>query len=167
MRTMSQRGSALLLAIVVVLVGAVIGVAMMRFGVREVAGATAIQRQQALSACADLGRQVITSRFRAVGLAPVALDPLSEPVDGGKNLTLLGGHYGTTTSGMTLEQVNYLPDAAFGADNSAIQGITNRVFLSGGGARPMKVVVRCKMGGSDDPDSGRQLEVEFGLRFGI
>lgn len=167
MRTSNERGSALLLAIVVVMVGAVIGVAMMRFGVREVAGATAAQRQQALSACADLGRQVITSRFRAVGLAPVALEPLSEPVDGGKNLTILGGHFGTDVPNMQLEQVNYLPDAAFGVDAGAVQSITNRVFVSGGGARPMKVVVRCKMGGDDTPGSGRQLEVEFGLRFGI
>jgi len=167
MRTHNQRGSALLLAIVVVLVGAVIGVAMMRFGVREVAGATAAQRAQMLSACADLGRQVITSRFRAVGLSPVSLEPLAEPVDGGTNLTILGGHFGTDTANMQVEQVNYLPEAAFGADPGARQTITNRISLTGLGAKPMKVVVRCRMGGDGTPDSGRQLEVEFGLRFGL
>lgn len=165
MKRHSQRGSALLLAVVVVLVGAVIGAAMMRFGVREVAGATAMYRQQALAKCAHLGRQVLLSRFRAVGASPTGLPALSEPVDGGTGATILGGHFDSTD--VQLDQVNLLPDAAFGVDRGAVQTLTNRIFVSGGGAKPMKAVVRCKMGGSSAPDSGRQLEVEFGLRFGI
>ena len=165
MRPPSQRGSALLLAVIVVMVAAVIGVAMMRFGAREVAGATASQRQQALSSCAELGRQVILSRFHAVGTAPTGLPALSEPVDGGTGATILGGHF--DSANVQLDQVNFLPDAAFGVDRGAVQTISNRVFVTGGGARPMKVVVRCKMGGDATPTSGRQLEVEFGLRFGI
>ena len=165
MKPSRPRGSALLLAVIVVMVGAVIGVAMMRFGVREVAGATALQRQQSLAQCAHLGRQVLLSRFRAVGGAPTGLPGLGEPVDASTGLTIMGGHY--DSSDVQLDQVNFLPDAAFGIDRGAVQTLTNRIFLTGGGAKPMKAVVRCKMGGSSSPDSGRQLEVEFGLRFGI
>jgi len=146
-------------------VGAVIGVAMMRFGVREVAGASAMYRQQALAQCAHLGRQVLLSRFRAVGASPTGLPALGEAVDAATGLTILGGHYDSTD--VQLDQVNLLPDAAFGVDRGAVQTLTNRIFLTGGGAKPMKAVVRCKMGGDAAPDSGRQLEVEFGLRFGI
>ena len=165
MKPSSQRGSALLLAVVVILVGAVIGAAMMRFGVREVAGATAMYRQQALAQCAQLGRQVLLSRFRAVGTSPTSLPALGEPVDASTGATILGGHFDSTD--VQVDQVNLLPDAAFGVDRGAVQTLTNRIFLSGGGAKPMKAVVRCKMGGGAAPDSGRQLEVEFGLRFGI
>ncbi len=165
MNRSSQRGSVLILAVVVVLVAAVIGVGVMRFGAREVAGAVGLQRQQALSSCAELGRQVILSRFRAVGTAPTGLPALSEPVDASTGATILGGHFDSTN--VQVDQVNYLPDAAFGVDRGAVQTLTNRVFVSGGGARPMKVVVRCKLGGDTAPDSGRQLEIEFGLRFGI
>jgi type II secretory pathway pseudopilin PulG len=160
-----QRGSALLLSVIVIMVAAVIGVAMMRFGAREVAGATAAQRQQALSACAELGRQVLLSRFRAVGAAPTSLPALSEPVDASTGVTILGGHYDSTD--IQLDQVSLLPDAAFGVDRGAVQTLTNRIFLSGGGSKPTKAVVRCKMGGDASAGSGRQLEIEFGLRFGI
>jgi type II secretory pathway pseudopilin PulG len=150
MRNRSQRGSALVISIVVILVMAVIGVAMLRFGAREVAGSVALQRQQALSACADAGRQIILSQFRAVGTPPTGLPALDEPIDLSTGARVIGGHYDGV--GTAVSQVTYLPESAFGPDR---------------GAKPMKVVVHCQMGGTGTPDSGRQLEIEFGLRFGI
>jgi len=164
-RHSSQRGSALILAIVVTLVVAVIGVALMRFGAREVAGATAAQRQQALSACAEAGRQIILSRFRAIGAAPLNLPEFDEPIDASTGVRVMGGHFDSTSA--KVDQVTLLPEFAFGVDRGAVQTLTNRIALSGAGAKPMKVVVRCKMGGDASPDSGRQIEIEFGLRFGI
>jgi type II secretory pathway pseudopilin PulG len=165
MHTTSQRGSALVVAIIVVLIMGVIGVSMLRYGAREVAGSTAAQRQQALSACADAARQVILSRFHAVGAPPTSLPALDEPVDPSTGARIVGGHYDTT--GVAVQQVSYLPETAFGIDPGAISTATNRVSVTGGGAKPMKVIVHCQMGGDGTPGSGRQLEVEFGLRFGI
>jgi type II secretory pathway pseudopilin PulG len=166
MRTTSQRGSALIIAIIVVLIMAVIGVSMLRYGAREVAGSTAAQRQQALAACADAGRQVILSRFHAVGSPPTSLQALDEPIDPSTGARIVGGHY--DTKGVTVAQVSMLPEAAFGVDPGAISTATNRINVTGGGAKPMKVIVHCQMGGDGtDPASGRQIEVEFGLRFGI
>jgi type II secretory pathway pseudopilin PulG len=166
MRIVSQRGSALVIAVIIILVMAVIGVAMLRFGAREVAGSTALQRQQALSACADAGRQVILSQFRAVGPAPTSLPALDQPIDPSTGARIVGGHY--DTAGVSVSQVNYLPDAAFGPDRGGINSIGNRIYVTGGGAKPMKVIVHCQIGGTaGDATSGRQLEVEFGLRFGI
>jgi type II secretory pathway pseudopilin PulG len=165
MRTTSQRGSALVIAIIVVLVMAVIGVSMLRFGAREVAGSTAAQRQQALSACADLGRQVFLSRFHAVGSPPTSLPALDEPVDASTGARIVGGHYDTT--GVAVSQVSTLPENAFGIDPGSISTGTNRINVTGGGAKPMKVIIHCQIAGNGAADSGRQLEVEFGLRFGI
>jgi type II secretory pathway pseudopilin PulG len=166
MRQHSQRGSALVIAIIVILVMAVIGVAMLRFGAREVAGSTALQRQQALSACADAGRQIILSQFRAVGPGPTTLPALDEPIDPSTGARVVGGHY--DKAGIAVEQVSYLPESAFGPDRGAVNSLGNRIFVTGGGAKPMKVIVHCQIAGTaGDPTSGRQLEVEFGIRFGI
>jgi len=42
------------------------------------------------------------------------------------------------------------------------------VMVTGGGGKPLKVVVHCQQGGvGGDPTTGRQLDVEFGIRFGL
>ena len=87
----SQRGSALVMSVLVVLVIAIIGVAVIRFASREVAGATASRKTQALVACADAGRQVIVSQFKALGISPVSLTALNMPMDA--NTSVVGGHY--------------------------------------------------------------------------
>lgn len=167
MRLSNQRGSALILAIVVVLVGTVIGVAMMRFGAREVAGAGAAYRTELLRTCADMGRQVIAARFRPISSKPETIGALDEKLGGGSQVTLLGGHYGSDPAKVQIEQVTVLPEAAFGPNPSGEGSLGNRTSTTPPGGQPLKVVVRCKVGGDDAPDSGRQLEVEFGLRFGI
>src|ERR671926_139355 len=69
----SQRGSALLLVYVVVLVLALVAVGLIRFASREVAGATAGEKQQALVSCAEAGRQLLLSQFHALGMPPTSL----------------------------------------------------------------------------------------------
>jgi type II secretory pathway pseudopilin PulG len=160
----NQRGSALVMSVIVVLVIAIIGVAVVRFASREVAGATASRKTQALVACADAGRQVLLSQFKALGLSPVSLTALNLPLDA--NTNVVGGHYGEL--GVQVTQVVNLPGTAFGPDPGTVQDISNRVMVTGGGGKPLKVIVHCQQGGiGGDPATGRQLEVEFGVRFGI
>jgi type II secretory pathway pseudopilin PulG len=164
MQARSQRGSALVMSVLVVLLIAIIGVSVIRFASREVAGATASRKTQALVACADAGRQVLVSQFKALGISPVSLTALNMPMDA--NTNLVGGHFDQT--GVQVTQVVNLPGTSFGPDPGAIQDISNRVLVTGGGGKPLKVVVHCQQGGiAGDPLSGRQLEVEFGIRFGI
>ena len=147
----SQRGAALVISVLVVLLIAIIGVAVVRFASREVAGATAARRTQALVACADAGRQVILSQFKALGVAPVGLVALDLPMDAGTNA--VGGHYDTV--GVQVAQVTYLPETSFGPDRGAVQDISNRILATGGGGKPMKVVVHCQQGGiGGDPATG-------------
>ena len=164
MKNPSQRGSALVMSVIVVLVIAVIGVAIIRFSSREVSGATASRKTQALAACADAGRQVIVSRFKALGISPVSLTVLNLDMDA--NTRVVGGHYDRNDVQVT--QVVSLPGTSFGPDPGAIHDISNRVLVTGGGGKPLKVIVHCQQGGVGGlPLTGRQLEVEFGIRFGI
>ena len=148
----SQRGSALVIAIIVVLIMAVIGVAMLRFGSREVAGAIALQRQQALSACADAGRQLILSQFRVSGPRPPPCRPrpAHRPVDrrpGDRRPLRLA-----TASPWPRSATCRRPPSA-----STVAASFDRQpdLRHAGGAKPTKVVVHCQIGGSaDDPTTG-------------
>ena len=176
MRPSTQRGSALILAMIVVMVVAVIGVGMVRYGAREVAGAAAGARHQSLAACADAARELLLSRFHALGASPTSLQAINVPMDGpaaSASTWAIGGHVDITgtitgpTGQVQVTQVVLLPDAAFGPSNRA-RDLSNVISVAGQGGRPLKVVVHCQDHGSTtDPTSGRQLEVEFGVRFGL
>jgi hypothetical protein len=174
MRT-SQRGSALIIAVIVVLIVSVIGIGILRFAFRETAGANAGAREQALVSCAESARQMLMSQFNALGLKPTSIASLSVPLDttgAGAAVYARGGHYGstgvvTTNSIVSVTQVTYLPDNAFGP-SKGVREITNVVAPVSQGGNPIKVVVHCQAGGDGiTATSGRQLEVEFGVRFGL
>jgi hypothetical protein len=166
----SQRGSALLMAVIVVLVITVLGVGIIRFASREVAGSTAGARHQALVACAEAGRRLLASQFHAVGVTPTSLQALNVPLDGpaGQAATFaVGGHINDDPNvNVQVNQVVFLPDNSFGPSNR-VRDLTNVISLAGQGGRPLKVVVHCQDHGDGTPTSGRQLEVEFGVRFGL
>ncbi len=164
--TTAQRGSALLVAVLVVLIMAVMGVGMIRFASREVAGAYAGEHEQSLIACANAAQVQLLSRFRALGFQPSQVQALNVPLGntaGNAGSWALGGHYDTPPGDVVVDQVSYLPENAFGPTASArdLSGISS---LIGQGGRPLKVVVHCQDG---TVGGGRQLEVEFGIRFGL
>jgi hypothetical protein len=176
-----QRGAALIIAVIVILIVAVIGVGLLRAGTREVAGSMAGARQKALVACAEAARQLIVSRFHALGLAPTSLEALNVPLDGtagNSRSWLVGGHVDENPSSLVkspvdgtrglvqVNQVSLLPDNSFGP-TSAVREESNVIALTGQGGKPIKVVVHCVDGGDDTRQGGRQLEVEFGVRFGL
>lgn len=165
----TQRGSALLMSVVVLLVITIIGVGIIRFASRETAGALAGARHQALVACADAGRKLLTSQFHAVGLAPTSLTALNVALDGTSGpvrTRAVGGHVDGATASVQVDQVVFLPDNAFGPSNR-VRDLTNVISLAGQGGKPLRVLVHCQDGGDGTPTSGRQLEVEFGVRFGL
>ncbi len=178
-RPSGQRGSALVIAIVAILVITVIGVGMIRISTRELAGANAGSRRQALVACAEAARQVLMSRFHALGLSPTSVQALNLPLDGDTTSGMayaVGGHIGEDPTTMSLidpsktevqvDQVGLLPENAFGKTTS-VRDLTNIVPLAGQGGKPLKVMVHCIDHGDGTPTGGRQLEVEFGVRFGL
>jgi type II secretory pathway pseudopilin PulG len=170
----NERGSALLTSVIVVVVLAILGVGLIRFASRESAGALAGTREQSLVACADAARQMLVSKFSALGLQPTSIAPLDAGLDttgSGSRVRAVGGHYdsaGSVTSGtnVTITQVAYLPDSSFGPSNR-VRDLTNVVAVAGQGGRPLKVVVHCQQASDGTAASGRQLEIEFGVRFGL
>ncbi len=162
-----DRGSALVMTVVVVLVVTIIGVGVINFASRDVAGAYAGARRQALVACAESARQLLISKFHAVGLAPTSLQALNVPLDGqlGSAQTLaIGGHVDELN--VQVSQVLLLPDTAFGP-TTRVRDLTNIVSVTGQGGRPLRVVVHCVDHGDGTATGGRQLEIEFGVRFGL
>jgi len=173
-----QRGAALVLAIVAVLIVTVIGVGSLRIGTREVASATSGARRQALVACADAARQLLVSQMHVLGLAPTELGSLDLPLDGtasGRE-RVVGGHINEDPGAASaadpaktqvqITQLVPLPENAFGPVTS-VRSNENRVPGPTRGAKPFKVVAHCIDGYDGTPTGGRQLEVEFGVRFGL
>jgi hypothetical protein len=156
MQRRRPSGSALILAVIVVLVVTVMAVGMVRYSFSEVAGATAGARHQALSQCADAARQLLMSKFHTLGMKPTQIAALNVPLGGATGSTLaLGGHFDTI---VTIGQVTPLPPASVGPPTA--NDITSIVQIVGQGGEPLKVVVHCQ-------DGTRQLEVEFGVKFGL
>ena len=156
----SQRGSTLILTMVVVLTVAAIGVALIRFASREVAGSTAARKAQQLSACAEAGRQLLVSQFKTVGTPVTDIAALSN-VALDATTVVSGGHY----DGLQNVQVSRLPGWSAGPPRPSRIGW--RVATADPGGWPYKVVVRCQVGGTGAASSGRQLEIEYGVRFGL
>lgn len=165
-----DRGSALLMAMVVVLVIAVIGVAVIRMSSRELAGATAARQSDALVACAEAGRQLLVNQFRSIGSPPTSITALNVPLDATAGRVVAGGgHVDEAHSAVQVDQVKLLPAGTFGTSRGAIADLTNIVGGVGalGNGNPYRVVVRCLDGAAADGTGGRQVEVEFGVQFGI
>lgn len=171
----SERGSTLIIATIVVVIVAVLGVGLLRFSTREVAGASAGQRAQALASCADAARQLLQSRFHVLGVNPTEIAVLNEPLDGAAGrFRAVGGHIDGDPGRpiVTVKQVQPMPMGSFDAGEYSADA-TNRLGGAGGasgtalGGTPLKVTVHCQEGDLSSPTSGRQLEIEFGIRFGL
>jgi hypothetical protein len=156
---------------IVVLVITVIGVAVVRMSSRELAGATAARQSDALVACAEAGRQLLLNQFRALGTAPTSITALNVGLDrsSGGNVVAAGGHVDQALSTVQVDQVKVLPAGTFGTSRGAIADLTN--IIGGVGAigmgTPYRVLVRCLDHAAGDGTGGRQLEVEFGVQFGL
>jgi hypothetical protein len=164
MNMRAQRGSALLLATIVVLIITVMAVGMVRFAASETAGATGGARRQALVQCAEAARLLLVSKFHALGTKPADIAALNVPLQGPGGSTLaLGGHLDTLN--VTIGQVTYLPLTSVGP--APVGDTSNTLALAGQGGRPMKVVVHCQDNADGTATGGRQLEIEFGVHFGL
>jgi hypothetical protein len=170
-----SSGSALLVAILVMLALSFIGVAIVRFTSKSVAGATAGQKYESLVSCAEAARAVLESKFHALGTEPTSIEVLDERLDGpGGRMRALGGHIDgdPTASLVTIRQVEVLPPNALADLEKGSRDLSNIVLAigsstTGGGGEPLKVTVHCQMGDLSSATSGRQVEVEFGVRFGL
>jgi hypothetical protein len=165
-----ERGSSLVIAVIVVLIIAVIGVGMVRFTQRETAGALAGQRADAVAACAAAAQKLLLSRFHLLGVQPTDLSVLNVNLDGAPGrFRALGGHVGSdpTLPLATIKQVEPLP-SGITVQRFSLSDETNFTStMSRGTGMPLKITVHCQSGDTSSPTSGRQLEIEYGVNFGM
>ncbi len=159
MRTRRQeRGNALLVSVIVVLVMTVASVGVIRYASREVAGATAAKRQAALASCAEAARALLMSQWKVLGTQGMDLQPLNITVDDATPTQVLGGHYGDVDiAGVQVIKLNPLTVGSSYQANDITNKIADQV-------QPYRVLVHCRQGSGVD---AREFEVEFGVSFGL
>jgi hypothetical protein len=167
MKPNTRRGSALLLTVIIITIVTIIGVGVINYASRALAGAQAGVHEQALVSCAEAARQLLQSKFHALGVNPSSIQAINIPLDGpatSARTFAVGGHI--DTQDITVDQVVTLPAVSTGPATLS-RDLTNVVPLTGQGGKPLKVVVHCVDHGDGTPTGGRQLEVEFGIKFGL
>ncbi len=161
-RSRSARGHALIVVTIVVLLMTVLVVGFLRFASREVAGAISAKQQAAVAACADAARQQLLSQLRLTGAnSAMGLDPVEVKLDDTPTY-VRSGHYGQDKTLPNIKglQVARLEDLTTPTAVSA-DDLTNRIGETVGNYR---VVAHCVQG---TPPDTREIEVEFGLNFGL
>jgi len=156
----AERGHALIISIIAVLIMTVMAVGAVRYAYREVAGAAAGRNRAAISACAEAARAELVSQFKLLGLSPMQVSAFKVTLESATPTVILGGHYGPTTA--TSVQVIKLNPLTVGSSYT-MSDLTNRIL---DGVTPYRVVVHCVQGADGDPNQ-RQLELEFGVSYGI
>ena len=160
----NQRGTALPTAMIASVIIAVVAVGIVRFASRASLGASAAANEQMLAACVEAARQQLLSQFHLIGFSPERLVPLNVSIGGTNSTTqALGGHYDSPVV-VTLnpDQVTQLPQTTVGRGARGPGDGTGQSSRARQGGAPYKVIVHCQNG-----TGGGQLEVEFGIWFGI
>jgi type II secretory pathway pseudopilin PulG len=163
MRSRSQRGSSLLVSLLVITILTVIGAAMVRFAAREQAGALATSRHDTLVNCARAAVRVLQSQY---GLGVWPNQPLDMTIG---DVRLVGGHIDQVPTALNVEitQVVPLRRGSFGGMQNMVGDLTNVIMGFGQTPGPKKVTAHCQTGDQSGPTTGRQMEVEFDVLTGL
>ncbi|MGI5862069.1 MAG: hypothetical protein ACOX6T_08420 [Myxococcales bacterium] len=163
-RNNSQRGAALVLAVVLTAALAMLAVAALSFSHTELSAVRAFGSGDDLVGCAEAGRKHILSMFRKLEL-PTGI-VLNAHVEGVGSASCPGdlpsghhcvksGHLGQTVTGAKL-----VPHGMTQQRNQRdLTNVISRFNLGSG--QEYQVVVHCV------DSRGRETEIEFGLRFGL
>jgi hypothetical protein len=153
MHTIPHRGGALLNVLIVVSVLSVIGLAFLNKGSND-SGASAAQRAALRSAtCAEAGRELLLSQFRAYGTTPTQLTLNTAMND----QTVSTGHYNQ----FAIQSIT----AVSGVSSSGVgvSDMSNRIARATMGGQLYRVLIVC----SSSAAGSHQDEVEYLVRFGL
>ncbi len=165
----SQRGNALLMVMIVLLVVTAGGVAILRFASREVAGAHAGRKEASVVACAEAARALLMGQWKLLGTHDVGIPPFSVVLESATPTQVRGGHYGQDPNaywdalhGVWLKEVQIIPlnPLTVGASSQS-NDLSNKI---GDTILPYRLVVHCTQG---TPPDARELELEFAVQYGI
>lgn len=164
-----QRGNALVMVMIVLLVITAGSIAIMRFAAREVTGAHAGRKEAAVSACAEAARGLLMGRWKLLGTHDLGILPVSVTLESANPTVAQGGHYGQdpnalwdATNQVWLQQVQVIAlNPTTVGPSSQSNDLSNRI---GDTILPYRVVVHCTQGTAPD---ARELELEFAVQYGI
>ncbi|HVO19472.1 MAG TPA: hypothetical protein VMU15_09460 [Anaeromyxobacter sp.] len=171
----NERGNALLMAVIVVLVITVFGLGVVRFASRELSGAVAGRKEASVAACAEAARALLMSQWKVLGVHDVGVAPLKITLDPNSPTVVMGGHYGqdptsaaywNSGSQTWVQNVQVIPMNPLTVGSSyQSNDLTNRI---GDTVAPFRVVVHCVQGDTtSNPPESREVEVEFGVEYGL
>lgn len=181
MRRDSQRGSVLLMTVLILTVLTVLGAGSINFSTIESDAAVAHRQEVFGDACARAIREMLISQMKLYGAqaAPlnVTLPDADDPEDKHGNrrfITLRQGHYGDyarrlAAQGLGSAQIDALTISAVPADlssigNTSAQSITNQFGTSVPSA-PRRMAATCVVTREDG--SVREKEIEFVVSYGF
>lgn len=150
-----QRGSSLLLALMIVAILTVVAFAIVQMGSTEADAVGAKRRYDHAVSCSDAARDLLMSQFRAYNISPTSLT-MNQVVD---DQVMASGHYDN------LAVTSVVPATGFGSGVGGASDVSNRIAASGLGGQVYRMTVVC--GSSQTDASSRQSEVEFLVRFGL
>jgi len=150
-----QRGSSLLLALMIVAILTVVAFAIVQMGSTEADAVGAKRRYDHAVSCSDAARDLLMSQFRAYNISPTSLT-MNQVVD---DQVMASGHYDN------LAVTSVVPATGFGSGVGGASDVSNRIAASGLGGQVYRMTVVC--GSSRTDASSRQSEVEFLVRFGL
>jgi|GraSoiStandDraft_41_1057321.scaffolds.fasta_scaffold2012923_1 hypothetical protein len=152
-RTTKDRGSALIVAVILVAVMAVVALALITRTSNEMEAVSAKRHYDVAISCADGARQMLMSSFRTFGLPPASLT-LDKTVN---DKRLSSGHYDTFAVQSVVAAAGVSPSAV------GVSDIVNRTHSAELGGQMYRMTVTC----SDSASATRQMEVEYLVRFGL
>jgi hypothetical protein len=158
----AERGSALLLAVMLVLILSVVGLAIATRSSSEGESVAAKRHHDASSACADAARELLMSQFTAFGTSPTQMT-LATTVN---DRTLRTGHFDDFDPITKAAVTSVEAEQGVAQANIGVSDVSNRIARTGMGGQVYRMTVVCE---SPSPGGGtpRQSEVEYLVRFGL
>lgn len=170
-RVPAARGSTLVIALILLAVLSVIGVAAVSLGSRERTNASAKARVDALLSCAQAARAQVWAEVARYGPGYFSSTrSLDAPIDlAGYGELAAPAHYDSTTA-MRVDQVIVGFDgAASDGAPAPVRDLTNAAPGTDGvlGGKVWRITARCSRPDLADSSRTNQFEVEFSMRFAL
>jgi hypothetical protein len=156
----SHRGSALVIALILITVLSIVALALVNRTNNEIDAVSARRHYDVTASCAEAARQLVISKFAAAG---ANLGTLGMQITFG-NLNLYTGHYSSGDGGYLADGgVMALTGQAGGASSGGASDVANKIQKVNFGTTPYRVTVVCQ----DANNVTRQTEVEFVINYGL
>ena len=160
-----DRGSALVVTLILITILSIVALALVKRSTNEIDAVSAKRHYDATASCAEAARNLVVSKFANAG---VNIPNLALNVTIGDK-TFFTGHYSTTLadgglSGYVADGgVVALQSSGGGGSSGGASDTANKINKLAFGTTPYRITVVCQ----DVNNVSRQTEVEFTVNYGL